>query len=76
MLDEPLNQWPVGTSPFGSTVPLALNARAGFGGVGNEGELLYQSHLRVADDTVKEADFRGGRREHHRVFRSGFAPQR
>ncbi len=70
------DQWPVGTSLFGPTVPLVVNAGAGFGGVGNEGELLYQPHLRIADDTVKEADFRGGRLERHGVFRPGFAPER
>ena len=67
------DQWSVGTSLFGPTVPLAANAGLGFGGVGNEGALLYQPHLRIADATVKEADFRGGRLEHHRVFAGEFA---
>ena len=66
------DQWPAGSSVFGATVPLAANAGFGFGGVGNEGGLLYQPHLQIADTTVKEADFRAGRLERHRVFRGEF----
>ena len=69
---ESFDQWSVGTSVFGATVPLATNAGFGFGGIGNEGELLYQPHLRIADASVKEADFRGGRLEDHREYRSEF----
>ena len=66
------DQWSVGNSVFGMTVPLTANAGSGFGGVGNEGELLYQPHLQIQDATVKEADFRGGKLETHRVYEGQF----
>ena len=66
------DQWSVGNSVFGMTVPAAANAGFGFGGVGNEGELLYQPHLQIQDATVKEGVFRGGKLEEHRVYRGEF----
>ena len=67
------DQWSVGHSLLGPAAPLMANPGFGFGGVGNEGELLYQPHLQVADDTVREADFRGGWLERHRVSPGEFA---
>ena len=61
------DQWSVGHSLLVPALPMAANAGFGFGGVGNEGELLYQPHLQIADTTFKEADFRGGRLERHRI---------
>ncbi len=66
------DQWSAGYSLLGSAAPLAANPGFGFGGVGSEGELLYQPHLQIADTTGKEADFRGGRLERHRVFQGEF----
>ena len=66
------DQWSSGQSVFGMTVPLAAGAGFGFGGIGNEGVLLYQPHLQIADATVKEADFRDGKVERCRVSQGRF----
>lgn len=71
----PLGSWDqlsYGNSVFGMSVPLAANPGFGFGGVGNEGGLLYQPHLQIADATVKEADFRNGKLESSRVYQGEF----
>ncbi len=70
------DQWSVGNSVFGMTVPLAANAGFGFGGIGNEGELLYQPHLQIADATVREAEFLDGKVERCRVSQGQFTRPR
>ena len=62
------DQWSVGNRVFGVAVPLAASPGFGFGGIGNEGELLYQPHLQIADELVREADFRNGRLQRHRFY--------
>ena len=66
------DQLSYGNSVFGMTVPLAANAGFGFGGIGNEGGLLYQPHLQIADATVKQADFRNGKLERYRLYPGQF----
>ena len=70
------DQWSVGHNVLVPAVPMAANSGFGFGGVGNEGELLYQPHLQIADTTSKEADFRGGRLERHRISPGAFTSPR
>ena len=67
------DEWSVGNSVFGMTVPSAGNAGYGFGGIGNEGGLLYQPHLQIADATVKEAEFVGGKLERYRRYQGEFS---
>ena len=45
------DEWSFGNSVFGMTVSGASNAGFGFGGIGNEGALLAQPHLQIADAT-------------------------
>lgn len=67
-----IDQLAYGHSVLGMTVPLTANAGFGFGGIGNEGGLLYQPHLQIADATTKEADFHSGKLERFRVYQGEF----
>lgn len=67
------DQWLPGNGVFGRTVPLTVNGGLGFGGVGNEGMTLYQPHLLIADDTIKRAEFEGGRLTTYEFFQAGSA---
>ena len=66
------DRWLPGNSVFGGRgVPLTLRGGFGFGGVGNEGMTLQQPHLLLTDDTVKRADFEGGKLTHFDLFPVG-----
>ena len=68
------DRWLPGNRVFGQAVPLVVNGGFGFGGVGNEGLTLTQSHLAVPDDTVKRAAFEDGRLTRYKKFQAGDAP--
>ena len=66
------DQWSPGNNLFGTTVPLAINAGAGFGGIGNEGMLLYQPRLRIVDATVKTGLFVGDKLERYDIRQGSY----
>ena len=66
------DRWLPGNSVFGGrALPLTLRGGFGFGGVGNERMTLEQPHLLLTDDTVKRAEFEGGKLTRFDLFPGG-----
>ena len=68
---DSFDRWPTGNGAFGPAVGLTLRGGFGFGGVGNERLTLYQPHLLLTDDTVKRAEFAGGKLTRFELFPGG-----
>lgn len=73
---DSFDRWLPGNRVFGRVAPLVVNGGFGFGGVGNEGVTLCQPHLLITDDTVRRAEFTGGRLTRHEEFQAGNAAAR
>ena len=73
---DSFDRWLPGSRVYGPTVPLAVRAGFGFGGIGNDGALLTQPHLLITDQTVKRADFTAGKLSRFDLYQAGDAAAR